>query len=63
MLLKVIWIGFLFFHVSTALSDMLETNHPRLKRSNANEIKNATFKKVEVKSDGIQEIEQLLMLK
>ena len=63
MLLKVIWLVLLFFLISKSLSDKAERNPPRLKRSNANEIKNATFKKVEVKSDGIQEIEQLLMLK
>ena len=63
MLLKVIWIMLLFFHVSKALSDKADRIPPRLKRSNENGIKNVTFKKVEVKSDGIQEIEQLLMLK
>lgn len=63
MLLKVIWIMLLFFHISKALSNKAERNPPRLKRSNGNGINNATFKKVEVKSDGIQEIEQLLMLK
>ena len=62
MLLKFILIEFLFFHVCTALSDKAEINPPRLKRSSGNGIKNATFKKVEVKYDGIQEIEQLLML-
>ena len=63
MLLKVIWLVLLFFDICKALSDKAETNPPRMKRSNEYGIKNATFKKVEVKSDGIQEIEKLLMLK
>ena len=63
MLLKVIWLVLLFFDICKALLEKTETNPPRMKRSNEYGIKNATFKKVEVKSDGIQEIEKLLMLK
>ena len=59
MILKLILLAIVFICLDQALSNEDKGQSKRTKRSMIDEIKNATFKKVEVSFDGIQEIERL----
>ena len=45
------------------MSEESKRHSPKIKRSTVDEIKNVLFKKVDVKQDGVQEVQQLSNLK
>ena len=59
MVLKFILLAIVSIYLDQTLSNENDGLLKRDKRSMIDEIKNATFKKVEVSFDGIQEIERL----
>ena len=59
MILKLFVLAIVFIYLDQTLSNEDKGQSKRTKRSMIDEIKNATFKKVEVSFDGIQEIERL----
>ena len=63
MILKLFVLAIVFIYLDQTLSNEDKGQSKRTKRSMIDEIKNATFKKVEVSFDGIQEIERLSIFK
>ena len=63
MILKFILLAMIFIYLDQALSNMDNEKLQRTKRSIVDEMKNATFKKVDVSFDGVHEIAQFSSFK
>ena len=63
MLFKPVLLTLLLIYLERSMSEESKRHSPKIKRSTVDEIKNALYKKVDVKQDGVQEVQQLSNLK